>query len=64
MNLRDVPFVLIEMIKECREAVIAWRNDIRLLVEKRRLDKIKTVIGEKPPQIELHSNAVTTKKKK
>ena len=64
MNLRDVPFVLVEMIRECRDAIIVWRNDIRLLVEKRRLDKIKTVIGEKPPQIELHSNAVTKTKKK
>ena len=42
--------------------MISWRNDVRELVEKRRLDKLKTVIGEKPPQIELHSNAVSADK--
>ena len=63
MSLKEVPFVLVELARESRDAVIAWRNDVRELVEKRRLDKLKTVIGEKPPQIELHSNAVSADKK-
>ena len=49
MSLKEVPFVLIELVREFRDAIIAWRNDVRELVEKRRLDKLKTVIGEKPP---------------
>ena len=63
MNLMDVPFVLKEMVFECRDAIIAWRNNIAQLVEKRRLEKMKAVIGEKPPQIELHTNSVAKKKK-
>jgi len=32
MSLKDVPFVLFEMFRESRDAIIAWRNDVRELV--------------------------------
>ena len=48
MGLWDVPYVFNEMAWESRDAIIQWRSEIRELVEKRRLDKMKAATGEKP----------------
>ena len=36
MNLVDVPRVFFEMLKEGREYLKQWRNEVRVIVEKRK----------------------------
>ena len=36
MNLRDVPSVFLLMMRDGRQNFVRWRNDVKMLVDKRR----------------------------
>ena len=42
MNLVDVPCVFLEMLKEGREYLKQWRNEVRVFVEKRKAQLINS----------------------